>query len=151
MHHLKQNSHQTNKPARFLQNGCLYALKLPLINYHAKKQRVRCLQLHNYRKSIHRMYMYLLICKLIQFFYTFKMCVLFYFIKNKIQLIIPMVLRENVISVCYLFLKSNIDYQNELKNVNKHYVLQHQFFQPAMHALFRNRCVFSISCTCINC
>ena len=44
------------------------------------------------------------------------------------------------------------DYHNELKkNVNKHYVLQHQFFQPAMHSLLRNLCVFSISCTCINC
>ena len=50
------------------------------------------------------------------------------------------------------FFKGNIDYHNELKKCEyKHYVLQHQFFQPAMHALFRNRCVFSISCTCINC
>ena len=36
MHHLKQKSHQTYKPARFLQNNCLHALKLPLINNHAK-------------------------------------------------------------------------------------------------------------------
>ena len=105
MHHRKQNSHKKKTSPQ----ACLYALKLLLIVM--QNQRLQCLQLHNYKKkqTINRMYMYndifvnwyssftLSKCVFFTFFIVFK------FIKNKIQLIVPMVLRENVISVCYNF------------------------------------------------
>ena len=50
-----------------------------------------------------------------------------FFVQNNIKVSIPLTLRENAISVCCFFLKC---------------VLQHQFFQSAIHAFFRGRCFF---------
>ena len=47
-----------------------------------------------------------------------------------------MTLRENTLTVCCFVFKSTYVI------LNKHYLLQHQYFAPAIHALFRDRCGF---------
>ena len=99
-----------------------YALKLPLFIYHAKttisviNQYMGCTYIYLETDTI--------------LFHFQIVCLIFYclfFIQNKVKVFIPLTFRENVISVCWcVFFKVKL---------NKHYVLQHQFFQPAIHAL----------------
>ena len=53
-----------------------------------------------------------------------------------------MAFREMPYQFVAIFYKSNIDNHKELKVNIKHCFLQHQFFHPAIDALFRDRCVF---------
>ena len=85
-----------------------YALKLPLIIYHAKTTMSRYVITCTHKVTLYRIYIIIYICKLINSFLLSKIvsfilnCL--FFIQNKIQVIIPMTLRENAISVCCCFL-----------------------------------------------
>ena len=77
------------------------------------------------------------IWKLIQFFFTYKLCVSFvllsFFVQNKIKVIIPMTLRENAISVCCCFFKSTYFNTNFFSPLYMHFfaidvVFFNQFF-----------------------